>query len=72
VVGKSRVRLALDWYAKFFRLRDRDSHTVEFRGKSFELDTRPHHGISIDGEVLARTPVTVKIAADVIEVAVPG
>lgn len=70
VVGRSHVRLALDWYAKFFRLRDRDSHTVEFRGKSFQLDTRPRQSISIDGEVLAKTPVTVKIAAKAIEVAV--
>ena len=70
VVGRSHIRLALDWYAKFFRLRDRDSHTVEFRGKSFRLDTRPRQSISIDGEVLARTPVTVKIAARAIEVAV--
>lgn len=72
VVGRSRVRLALDWYAKFFRLRDRDSHTIELRGKAFGLDTRPRQGISIDGEVLARTPVSVKIAAGAIEVAVPG
>ncbi|MET0362236.1 MAG: diacylglycerol kinase family protein [Sphingobium sp.] len=70
VVGRSHIRLALDWYAKFFRLRDRDSHTVEFRGKSFRLATQPPLSISIDGEVLAKTPVTVKVAADAIEVAV--
>lgn len=71
VVGRSRFRLAGDWYAKFFKLRDKDAHTIEFRGQSFRLDTRPHLGISIDGEVLARTPVTVKVAQAAVEVAVP-
>jgi YegS/Rv2252/BmrU family lipid kinase len=72
VVGRSRLRLAGDWYAKFFKLRDRGAHTIEFRGQSFRLDTSPHHSISIDGEVLARTPVTVKVARAAVEVAVPA
>lgn len=71
VVGRSRFRLAADWYAKFFKLRDKDAHTIEFRGQSFRLDTRPHLGISIDGEVLARTPVMVKVARAAVDVAVP-
>ncbi|MEG8221763.1 MAG: diacylglycerol kinase [Sphingomonadales bacterium RIFCSPLOWO2_12_FULL_63_15] len=71
VVGRSHVRLAWDWYAKFFKLRDRDSHTQEFTGKSFKISTRPTQRISIDGEVLAKTPVTARIAAGAIEVAVP-
>lgn len=72
VVGRSRVRLAWDWYTKFFKLRDAQSHTEEFRGKSFRIDTRPKLRISIDGEVLASTPATVKVAANAIEVAVPA
>ncbi|MCP1471650.1 YegS/Rv2252/BmrU family lipid kinase [Sphingobium sp. OAS761] len=71
VVGRSKPRLAWDWYAKFFKLRDRNAHTVEFHGTQFRIDTRPRQRISIDGEVLARTPVTVKIAPGAIEVAVP-
>jgi YegS/Rv2252/BmrU family lipid kinase len=71
VVGRSRVRLALDWYAKFFKLRDRNAHTEEFRGTAFTLDTKPRHRISIDGEVLARTPVRVKVAKKAIDIAVP-
>lgn len=71
VTGRSRVRLAGDWYAKFFKLRDKDAHTVEFRGQSFRLETRPRLGISIDGEVLARTPVTVRVAQAAVDVAVP-
>lgn len=72
VVGRSKPRLAWDWYAKFFKLRDRDSHTEEFHGKRFRLETRPRQRISIDGEVLARTPVTVQVAPAAVEVAVPA
>ncbi len=71
VVGRSHARLAWDWYAKFFKLRDRDAQTEEFRGQSFRIETRPRQRISIDGEVVARTPATVKIAAGAIDVAVP-
>lgn len=71
VVGRSRVRLALDWYAKFFKLRDRNAHTQEFRGGAFRLDTKPHLRISIDGEVLAKTPVDVKVAQKAVYVAAP-
>lgn len=72
VVGRSKPRLAWDWYAKFVKLRDRDSHTEEFHGKSFRIKTHPPQRISIDGEVLAKTPVIAKIAAGAIEVAVPA
>ncbi len=71
VVGRSHARLAWDWYAKFFKLRDRDAQTEEFRGQSFRIETRPRQRISVDGEVVARTPATVKIAAGAIDVAVP-
>lgn len=72
VVGRSKPRLAWDWYAKFFKLRDRDSHTEEFHGKSFRIETKPRQKISIDGEVLASTPITVKVAPGAVEVAVPA
>ena len=71
VVGRSHARLAWDWYAKFFKLRDRDARTEEYRGESFRIETRPRQRISIDGEVVARTPATVKIAPGAIDVAVP-
>ncbi|MET0249845.1 MAG: YegS/Rv2252/BmrU family lipid kinase [Sphingobium sp.] len=72
VVGRSHARLAWDWYGKFFRLRDRDAHTEEFRGKRFVLKTVPPQRISIDGEVLARTPVTIRVAERAIDVVVPA
>lgn len=72
VTGRNRWRLAWDWYARFFRLRTRDQTVREFRGPELKLDTRPHHRISIDGEVLARTPVTVRVAERAIDVVVPN
>jgi YegS/Rv2252/BmrU family lipid kinase len=71
VTGRSRWRLSWDWYAKFFKLRSRNETTVEFRGKHLRLDTRPHLKVSIDGELLARTPVDIRVAARAIEVMVP-
>jgi diacylglycerol kinase family enzyme len=44
----------------------------EFRGRKLLIDTKPRLRISIDGEVLARTPVTVEVAEAAIEVAVPA
>lgn len=71
VTGRGRFRLAWDWYAKFFKLSSRDANTLEFRGKKLLLKTKPHQRISIDGEILARTPVTVRVAEAAIEVMVP-
>jgi len=72
VVGRSHARLAWDWYAKFFKLRDKDAQTQEFRGRSFRIETHPRQRISIDGEVLAKTPVRAAVAAGAIDVAVLG
>ncbi|UUL83269.1 diacylglycerol/lipid kinase family protein [Sphingomonas qomolangmaensis] len=72
VTGRSLMRLAFDWYAKFFKLKSRSANTVEFRGRELRLRTRPHQNISIDGENLARTPVTVRVAQRAIEVVVPS
>ena len=71
VVGKSKLKLGWDWYAKGLKLRDRDANTREFIGESFQLATKPKLKISIDGEVLASTPVQVRIAAKAVEAACP-
>ncbi len=72
VTGRNRWRLAWDWYARLVRLRTREKLVEEFHGTELKLDTRPRHGISIDGEVLARTPVTVRVAERAIDVVVPA
>lgn len=70
VVGRSKIALAWDWYAKFFKLRDKDSRSRDFRGSCFRVTIEPPQNVSIDGEVLARTPLVAKVAAGAIEVAV--
>ncbi|HCB76133.1 MAG TPA: diacylglycerol kinase [Sphingomonas bacterium] len=72
VTGRSLLRLAFDWYAKVVRLKSRSANTVEFRGEELGLRTRPRQKISIDGECLARTPVTVRVAQGAVEVVVPS
>ena len=69
--GKSIWGLAWSWFATILKLRSRHGTTREFCGTCMTLDTRPHLKISIDGEVLAKTPVTVSIARHIIVVAAP-
>lgn len=71
VTGRSVWGLAWSWFATILKLRARHGTTREFRGTNIMLDTRPHLKISIDGEVAAKTPVTVSVARHVIEVAAP-
>ncbi|WP_315760849.1 diacylglycerol/lipid kinase family protein [Sphingomonas sp. Y38-1Y] len=72
VTGRSLMRLAFDWYAKFFKLKSRGANTVEYRGRELRLRTRPTQKISVDGECLARTPVTVHVAQRAVDVVVPS
>ncbi|MEA1073188.1 diacylglycerol/lipid kinase family protein [Sphingomonas sp. LY160] len=71
VTGKSLWGLAWSWFATLFKLRNREMTTTEWRGTSMRLEARPRQKISIDGEISAKTPVTVHIADGVIEVAAP-
>lgn len=71
VTGKSVFGLAWSWFATLFKLRSRAQTTTEWRGKKMRLEARPAQKISIDGEIAAKTPVTVEIARGAIEVAAP-
>ena len=71
VTGRSIWGLAWSWFATILKLRSRHGTMREFRGTSMQLSTRPRLKISIDGEVCAKTPVTVSIARHVIEIAAP-
>lgn len=71
VTGKSIWGLAWSWLATILKLRARHGTTCEFRGKSMRLSTRPRLKISVDGEIAARTPVTVSVARGAIDVAAP-
>jgi len=71
VTGKSLLGLAWSWFATLFKLRSRAQTTTEWRGKKMRLEARPAQKISIDGEIAAKTPVTVEVARGAIEVAAP-
>jgi YegS/Rv2252/BmrU family lipid kinase len=71
VLGPTKSRLVKNWAASVLRLEARHEDTRDFRGQSLKIRTEPPLPISIDGEVLAKTPVTAKVAAGVIEVMVP-
>ncbi|HEX8553725.1 MAG TPA: diacylglycerol kinase family protein [Sphingomonas sp.] len=71
VMGHVKRRLIANWGASILKLPSRHEEVREFRGRAIRLDTEPRLPISIDGEVLARTPVTARIAAGVIEVMAP-
>jgi YegS/Rv2252/BmrU family lipid kinase len=71
VTGKYRRTLLKNWFTSFFGMASRHHDTVTFTGRDLKIDTRPSLPISIDGEVLAHTPVRAKIAAGVIRVMVP-
>jgi YegS/Rv2252/BmrU family lipid kinase len=71
VMGKMKRRLIKNWVASVLRHDSRHEEVRDFRGKSIRVDTIPRLPISIDGEVLAKTPVTAKIAAGIIRVMAP-
>ena len=71
VTGRSIWGLGWSWLATILKLQARHGTTREFRGTSMKLKTRPRLKISVDGEVCAKTPVTVSIARHVIEIAAP-
>ena len=72
VLGRSILLLLWDWFAKYWKLPSRKSTTQQFHGEQLRIETRPRMRISIDGEVLAKTPVTVAVAHKAIEVVVPA
>ena len=72
VTGRSSTRLIWDWFAKYWKLPARDASTIEFHGRRISISARPRQRISIDGEVLAKTPVVAAVAEMAIEVVVPA
>jgi YegS/Rv2252/BmrU family lipid kinase len=72
VVGRSVLWLIWDWFSKYWKLPARKVAHEEFTGERLLIDTKPRLPISIDGEVLAKTPATVEVAHKAIEVVVPA
>ncbi|UVO53411.1 diacylglycerol kinase family protein [Sphingomonas sp. SUN039] len=71
VRGSTRFGLMWSWIASVLRLPHRHATTRDFHGRELRIETIPPLPISIDGEVLAHTPVTARVAAKAIEMALP-
>ncbi len=71
VTGETRGHLLWSWLLSVLRHRERKKTTREFEGREIHLSTDRPMPISIDGEVLAETPVTARIARRAIRVAAP-
>jgi YegS/Rv2252/BmrU family lipid kinase len=71
VTGKSLVHLGWSWMATLLKLRSRDQHVTEYRGKELRIEARPRQKVSIDGELSAETPVTITVARAAVWVAAP-
>ncbi len=72
VMGETRGHLIWSWLLSVLRHRERRKTTREYEGEAIRLSTEKPMPISIDGEVLAKTPVTARIARRAIRVAAPS
>lgn len=72
VRGRFKQRLVTNWVANVLRLKERRDDVIEFHGKAIRLTSDKPRAVSIDGEVLAHTPVTVRVAEDAIAVMAPA
>ena len=71
VRGHYKRKLVYNWAVSFFGMKERHHDTISFSGRKVTVATDPPMPISIDGEVLAKTPITARVAAAVIEVMAP-
>jgi YegS/Rv2252/BmrU family lipid kinase len=71
VIGRSPAQLGWSWFTSWMRLRARKDTTIEYRGREIGVETIPSQKVSIDGEVLAKTPFTARIAAKAVIMMTP-
>ena len=72
VTGRSVLPLLWNWFASMLKLPARRAPVREFHAQKFRIETKPRLPISIDGEVLAKTPALAEVASHAIEVAAPA
>ncbi len=71
VTGERRRHLVWNWTLSLLRHKARKRTVREFSDRAISIVTDPPLPISIDGEVLAETPILARIASRAIRVAVP-
>jgi YegS/Rv2252/BmrU family lipid kinase len=72
IEGTWRTRLLWSWGLSLIGPDHVRGTLREFRGREFRIETDPPLPISIDGEVLAKTPVTARLARRVMHMIVPA
>jgi len=72
VSGRSRMRLAIDWLRRIVGLAANDLAVFELEGQRVTIAARPPQKVSIDGEVLTRTPFTLTVHRHAVRVVVPA
>ena len=72
VAGKSRLRLAADWYLRIIGLADAARGVEELEGREIRIETIPPQRVALDGEVLARTPIELRVRPAAVRVVVPS
>lgn len=72
VTGKSKLRLAADWYLRIVGLADAAEGVEELEGRQIQIRTSPPQMVSLDGEVQARTPVQLKVHHAAVKVVIPA
>lgn len=70
VSGKSRWRLASDWYRRMLGLRGHADAVIELEVREARISAQPKQKVSIDGEVLARTPFRLRLHPRAVNVVV--
>ena len=72
IEGTARTKLLWSWGMSLIGPDHVRGSVREFRGREFRIETDPPLPISIDGEVLAKTPITARLARRAIVMAVPA
>jgi len=72
ITGTWRTKLLWSWGLSLIGPDQVRGTVKEYRGREFRVETDPPLPISIDGEVLAETPVTAKLARRVIRMVLPS
>lgn len=72
ITGKSKVQLGRSWLAALFGMSKSGGEVKEFRSTRFRIETNPILQVAIDGEPSGCTPLTVEVAPDAVDVAVPN
>ncbi|QXQ08547.1 YegS/Rv2252/BmrU family lipid kinase [Sphingosinicellaceae bacterium] len=71
VIGRSGWTLAKSWFRSAIGQRDK-RELVSFRTKGLRIETVPPMRVSVDGEVLATTPIEVSVARQALKLMVPA